>query len=204
MGSVSKSNINNISSPNGNSLAVFVDGEDDELKLKDIYGNVQNLNDYIPQNSSFTDFFYANSSKAQTFEVETETPIDFENVSFNSNINLFDDNQIEFKENGLYDLNVSLQTRNEDVVENSLCVFVLNKTTESNLQDSAKYYQIPSNVSLSILNYNLTIEITESTFISIMAYSSSNLVSLKEVEATESLPSSPSATISINKIANLT
>lgn len=204
MGSVSKSNINNISSPNGNSLAVFVDGEDDELKLKDIYGNVQNLNDYIPQNSSSTAFFYANSRTTQTFEVATDTPIDFENVSFNSNINLFDDNQIEFKENGLYDLNVSLQTRNEDVIENSLCVFVLNKTTESNLQDSAKYYQIPSNVSLSVLNYNLTIEITESTFISIMVYSSSNLVNLKEVEATEILPSSPSATISINKIANLT
>lgn len=204
MGSVSKSNINNISSPNGNSLAVFVDGEDDELKLKDIYGNVQILNDYIPRNSSSTAFFYANSSKTQTLKVATITPIDFENVSFNSNIILLDGNQIEFKENGLYDLNVSLQTRNEDVVENSLCVFVLNKTTEFNLQDSAKYYQIPSNVSLSVLNYNLNIEITEPNFISIMAFSSSNLVSLKEVEATEILPSSPSATISINKIANLT
>lgn len=204
MGSVSKSNINNISSPNGNSLAVFVDGEDDELKLKDIYGNVQNFNDYIPRNSSSTAFFYANSSKTQFFEVETETPIHFENVSLNSNIILLDRNQIEFKENGLYDLNVSLQIRNLDEVQNSLCVFVLNKTTETNLQDSAKYYQIPSNLSLSILNYNLTIEITKSTFISIMAYSSSNLVILKEVEATEKLPSSPSATISINKIANLT
>jgi hypothetical protein len=47
MGNVTKSGIGNITSPNGNSLAVFVDGEDGVLKLKDVRGNIQAISDYI-------------------------------------------------------------------------------------------------------------------------------------------------------------
>jgi hypothetical protein len=50
MANVTKSGKSNITSPNGNSLAVFVDGLDNELKLKDVRGNVEKLSDYIPQN----------------------------------------------------------------------------------------------------------------------------------------------------------
>jgi hypothetical protein len=43
---VTKSNKNNISSPKGNSLALFVDYNDGNLKLKDINGNVENFTAY--------------------------------------------------------------------------------------------------------------------------------------------------------------
>jgi hypothetical protein len=44
---VTKSAQNNLTSPNGNSLALFVDITDNILKLKDINGNIQPLSDYI-------------------------------------------------------------------------------------------------------------------------------------------------------------
>jgi hypothetical protein len=44
---VTKSQQNNITSPNGNSLAVFVDGITGVMKVKDIMGNIQPLSDYI-------------------------------------------------------------------------------------------------------------------------------------------------------------
>ena len=47
MGNVTRSQQNNITSPNGNSLAVFVDGETGIIKVKDINGNIQPLSDYI-------------------------------------------------------------------------------------------------------------------------------------------------------------
>lgn len=47
MGNVTKSQSQNIKSPEGNSLAVFVDGNDDVMKVKDVRGNVQDLSDYI-------------------------------------------------------------------------------------------------------------------------------------------------------------
>lgn len=52
MGNVTTSKANNITSPNGNSLALFVDANDDELKLKDVRGNVQFMSDYLPTTPS--------------------------------------------------------------------------------------------------------------------------------------------------------
>jgi hypothetical protein len=48
MGNVTRSKSNNIQSPNGNSLAVFVDGETGVMKMKDVVGNVQNITDFLP------------------------------------------------------------------------------------------------------------------------------------------------------------
>jgi hypothetical protein len=44
---VTKSAQNNLTTPNGNSLALFVDITDNILKIKDINGNIQPLSDYI-------------------------------------------------------------------------------------------------------------------------------------------------------------
>jgi len=49
---ISKSVPNNITSPDGNSLAVFLDDNDSTLKLKDIYGNIDDLENYTPSGSS--------------------------------------------------------------------------------------------------------------------------------------------------------
>lgn len=48
MANVTRSGQNNIISPNGNSLALFVDGVTEEMKVKDIMGNIETLSDYIP------------------------------------------------------------------------------------------------------------------------------------------------------------
>ena len=47
MGNITKSSQNNIVSPSGNSLAIFVDGVTGIIKIKDVLGNIQNLSDYI-------------------------------------------------------------------------------------------------------------------------------------------------------------
>jgi uncharacterized delta-60 repeat protein len=48
MGNVTRSKSNNITSPNGNSLALFVDGESGVMQIKDVRGNVQDIMDFIP------------------------------------------------------------------------------------------------------------------------------------------------------------
>lgn len=48
MGKVTTSGQNNITSPNGNSLAVFVDGVTEVMKVKDVMGNIQPITDFIP------------------------------------------------------------------------------------------------------------------------------------------------------------
>jgi hypothetical protein len=48
MGNVTSSGQNNITSPNGNSLALFIDGATGIMKVKDVMGNIQPLSDFIP------------------------------------------------------------------------------------------------------------------------------------------------------------
>ena len=59
MGNVTKSQQNNITSPNGNSLAVFVEGTTGVMKVKDVMGNIQPLSDFIvsPEAQSFNPLF---------------------------------------------------------------------------------------------------------------------------------------------------
>ena len=52
MADLTSSQANNITSPDGNSLAVFVDGNDSQLKLKDVRGSVQPFCNYIPTPTS--------------------------------------------------------------------------------------------------------------------------------------------------------
>ena len=58
MGNVTKSQPNNITSPNGNSLAVFIDGISDVIKLKDVMGNIQPLSDYLPIPTLYSATFF--------------------------------------------------------------------------------------------------------------------------------------------------
>jgi hypothetical protein len=57
MGNVNKSQANNITSPNGNSLALFVDSLTNEIKVKDINGNVQLLSDFFANEQKFDPLF---------------------------------------------------------------------------------------------------------------------------------------------------
>jgi len=65
MGNVTKSQQNNITSPNGNSLAVFVDGITGVMKVKDIMGNIQPLSDFISANGTSPFEYNANGTGIQ-------------------------------------------------------------------------------------------------------------------------------------------
>jgi hypothetical protein len=64
MGGVTKSNQNNITSPNGNSLAVFVEGETGVMKVKDVMGNIQPLSDFVNP-SELSPFEYGTNNSIQ-------------------------------------------------------------------------------------------------------------------------------------------
>ena len=57
MGNVTRSQQNNITSPNGNSLAVFVEGTTGIIKVKDVLGNIQQLSDFGAVAQSFNPLF---------------------------------------------------------------------------------------------------------------------------------------------------
>jgi len=58
MGNLTRSQSNNIASPDGNGLAIYVDGITGALMLKDINGKVQPLSDYVPSTPTQSPFKY--------------------------------------------------------------------------------------------------------------------------------------------------
>ena len=65
MGNVTKSQQNNITSPNGNSLAVFVDGITGVMKVKDVIGNIQPLSDFVAGGGTSPFEYNANATGIQ-------------------------------------------------------------------------------------------------------------------------------------------
>jgi hypothetical protein len=106
MTALSKSQPNNITSPNGNSLAVYVDGDTGVLMLKDIYGKIQPLANYLTKvYGSF------NSNVTQTAsQINTPKAMNFENTdSFSSGASIVSNSRITVAEAGVYNLQFSAQ-----------------------------------------------------------------------------------------------
>jgi hypothetical protein len=90
MGNVTRSQSQNIKSPDGNSLAIFVDGDDDVIKVKDVRGNVQDLSDYIdiPPTPPTTDYIYlyAQSRQNQVFNAINNIVLSFGTLAIRNGI----------------------------------------------------------------------------------------------------------------------
>ena len=65
MGNVTKSQAQNILSPNGNSLAVYIDGVSGIISLKDVQGNTEPLSNYIALGDTSPFEYNANNSGIQ-------------------------------------------------------------------------------------------------------------------------------------------
>lgn len=182
---------NNITSPNGNSLAVFVDGEDGNLKLKDVRGNVQNVSEYSSEDS----YLYAYSSQNQVLNIG-ENIVSFNNLQLNKNINLIDLQTITFNQKGVYNFNLYLQLSDATGDFEFAIVNILNNEEQISYSSKAYYIFGKSGIDYAI-SYNITLNIegNEKLKFNIIPNVDSSYLS------TSSTPNTiPSATLTINKI----
>lgn len=187
MGNVTKSKSNNITSPNGNSLAVFVDGETGVMKVKDVRGNVQDLADYINTTNS-VGYLYAFSKDTQAITTDVSA-ISFNTLELSHNIDLINDSKtIVFSEQGVYNFNLSLQASGDSPSE--LYVVMLNGEDVIGWSNKTFFCNVKSNNHV----YNITLDISGNETLSFGI--SSNLTT-NELEAGDNIPS---ATLTINKI----
>jgi hypothetical protein len=200
MGNVTKSSANNIKSPDGNSLAVFVDGDDDVIKVKDVRGNVQDLSDYIdiPPTPPTTDYIYlyAQSRQDQFFNATNNIILSFDGFVRNG-ITITDDTQIIFSEAGIYNFNLSLQLNNKDASLRQVNIWMQN--LDNNISDSNKIYKLNPD-DFILFNYNITLELDGTEQLYFFGFTESSNVQLSATPGTFGKPDSPSATLTINKI----
>jgi hypothetical protein len=202
MGNVTKSSANNIKSPDGNSLAIFVDGDDDVMKVKDVRGNVQDLSDYIviPPTPPTTDYIYlyALSGQNQVFNATNNIVLSFGNLIVRNGITITDaDRKITVSEAGIYNFNLSLQLNNKDASLRQVNIWMQN--ANDNISDSNKIYKLNADVFI-LFNYNITLELDGTEQLYFYGFTNSSDVQLSATAGTSGKPDSPSATLTINKI----
>jgi hypothetical protein len=112
--SVTKSEVQNISSPNGNSLAVFVDGITGIITLKDVNGKNEPLSNYVSAGGGGTtiykigSFFSTQSQSATT--INTPKAMTLNNTdAFSSGVSIVSNSQITVDATGIYNLQFSAQ-----------------------------------------------------------------------------------------------
>jgi hypothetical protein len=190
MGNVTRSQSQNIKSPDGNSLAVFVDGNDDVMKVKDVRGNVQDISDFTGSESSY---LYAYSDELQQLNI-VENIVTFNNLQLNKNINLTNENTITFDKKGVYNFNLSLQLNDSTGNFEFAVVNILNNEQPINYS-SKEYYIFGDNSVKYAISYNITLNIVGNENLKF------NIA--PNIDSTNLSPSPntiPSATLTINKI----
>lgn len=188
MGDVTKSKSNNIISPNGNSLAVFVDGETGVMKVKDVRGNVQNLADYISTNDN-SSYLYAITKETQSVaEIPNSSKIFFKTLYLNRNIDLINDDTIVFSQEGIYNFNLCLFSKS-----NSTTFYVEMLSGEDVISWSQKQYYFVTNPNTFV--YNITLSVNKNDVFSFKISSDTS-----NSELSNDSDSVPSSTLTINKI----
>lgn len=101
---VTKSSSNNIFSPNGNSLAVFVDTETEMLTLKDINGITEPFSNYLSRFGSFYD-----RTTQTALEIDTPTPMKYTTTDISNGVSIQDETKIVVENKGYYNIQFSAQ-----------------------------------------------------------------------------------------------
>jgi hypothetical protein len=190
MGNVTKSSANNIKSPDGNSLAIFVDGDDDVMKIKDVRGNVQDISNYTGSESSY---LYAYSDEVQLLNI-VENIVTFNNLQLNKNINLTNENTITFDKKGIYNFTLSLQLNDTTGNFEFAIVNILNNEQPINYS-SKEYYLFGVDSVKYAISYNITLNIVGSENLKFNIVPNFNSTILATSPNT-----TPSATLTITKI----
>jgi hypothetical protein len=106
MGKVTKSQTNNITSPSGNALAIFIDAETDVMFIKDVNGNTEPISNYLP--SKIYGSFYDTTTQTALGN-NTPTPIQYNSTYIVNGVSIVNNSEITVSNSGLYNIQFSAQ-----------------------------------------------------------------------------------------------
>ena len=200
MGNLTTSQANNIWSPSGNSLAVFIDGVTGVLKLKDANGNVQSLQSKLVY--KFGSFFSTQTQSATT--INTPKAMTLNNTdAFSSGISVASNSRITVDTTGIYNLQFSAQV--DRVSGSGLDVIdIWYRVQGVDATNSNTKITIAGNVNESkvVASWNFFISLTANQYVELM-YSVTDLA-VQIVAETANLsvphPATPSLIVTMQKI----
>lgn len=195
---LTKSKAANIFTPEGNSLAVFIDIDDGQLKLKDVFGDVLPLSSassntyYAAFSSSVTQTIGANVEKAITVNTTDVTPIGIELVG---------NSEFKVLNNGVYNLAISAQVRHTAGGSSTTSWWF--KVNGQNLSNSATDMRLQGNNAEEVFYVNVFLDLNANDTVQVF-WSSTDAASQLYAIGTRTSPirpAVPSVIITINSVA---
>jgi hypothetical protein len=197
---LSKSDRQNILSPSGNSLRIFVDDATGVLTLKDVYGAIEPLVNYLPSNiyGSFYD-----TSTQTALGNNTPTPIQYNSTYITNGIGIVNNSEITVSNGGLYNIQFSAQV---DRVAGSgvVTIDIWFRKNGLNIANSATKVTLSGNANQAktVASWNFFVELNAGDNVELIW--NTPTTNIKLVALPEDLiiphPEVPSVILTVNKI----
>lgn len=191
----------NITSPDGNSLALYIDEPSGRMYLKDINGVIQPLSDYISAILPIilpSGAFY--STQAQPSVPNTETPVTFNGQYFSDGITLQNNSEFVIPESGTYDFhsNVQLSKSQGGTIE---VIYLYYRVNNQNVPYTTVAVSLQGNAMVLLASQNIMLKLNTGDRVQLMWFTADQHISLVLPTVAALIPVAPSASITITKTA---
>jgi len=196
--SISKSLSEDITSPIGNSLAIFKDDESDLLMLKDIYGKTESLNNYYNRASGYQGSFYDTTTQTSLgSEIKIFT---FNSTYISNGVSVVNNSQLKVSQAGVYNLQFSAQLTK--ILGGSLeIIYIWFKKNGQNIPNSASTISIQANNNTRLVpSWNFFCEMNENDYLEIVWYTTDVHIVLLAVAESVNIPAIPSVIATMSKV----
>ena len=195
---LTKSLASDIFTPEGNSLAVFIDVTDNVMKVKDVFGNVSPFVSvatptyYAAFSSSVTQTVAANVEKAITVNTTNVVPLGIELVG---------DSEFKVLNDGVYTFAISAQVRHTAAGSSTTSWWF--KVNGQNVSNSATDMRLQGNNAEEVFYVNIFLDLNANDKVQIFWSSTDAASQLYAIgiRTSPTRPAVPSVIITINSVA---
>jgi hypothetical protein len=195
--SISKSLSEDITSPIGNSLAIYKEDSTDLLMLKDIYGNIELLNNFYNPSGTYQGSFYDTST--QTSLGSEIKAMRFNSTDISNGVSVVNSSQIKVTNAGVYNLQFSAQIQKTSGGQSQI-IYIWFRKNGQDIANSNTAITLANNGHLVVASWNFFSQMNANDYLQIMWYSTDSDIQLVNSNATANYPAIPSVIATMSKV----
>lgn len=195
--SISKSLSEDITSPIGNSLAIYKEDVSNLLMLKDIYGNLDYLNNFYNPSGTYQGSFYDTTTQTTLgSEIKAMT---LNSTDISNGVSVVNSSQIKVTNAGVYNLQFSAQiTKTQG--GSSENIFIWLRKNGQDIPNSNTALTLANNNDLLVASWNFFSQMSVNDYLQVMWYSTDTHIRLVAQSSTANYPAIPSVIVTMNKV----
>lgn len=195
--SISKSLSEDITSPIGNSLAIYKEEASNLLMLKDIYGNTDYLNNFYNPSGTYQGSFY--DTTTQTTLGSEKKAMTLNTTDISNGISVVNSSQVKVTNAGVYNLQFSAQLVRTSGGSTANVIIWLRKNG-NDVPNTSTIVTFRNNGDFLVASWNFFSQMSVNDYLQVMWYSTDANIQIKYQSATANYPAVPSLIVTMSKV----